>query len=383
MALGDQHNRHLPSRHQLRQGSAIEVYDSSFAVAKLAGSFTDSTLPTGYVPYSVHVIGTQVFVTYALRATTGGPTVAPGNGMVNVFDTNGNFVAHAVAPGGNLNAPWGVAIAPATFGVFGGDLLVGNFGDGVINVYDPKTFAYLGQLADGTGKTFTYASLWSSSSTHRTSSTNSGNLNTLCTSPLRPHGRKARSPRSGEHQPDRYRRCNVRLQLRLPLRLSLRVIRYALSAAPANNFSGTVALACTGLPEAASCTFSPAQLNVTAGAPATTTLTISTVKSTVIAGRNHPIPASFEAPPPPGITRRPSPLWSLLHPAASLRLAGTKAVSSSLSSDYCSPLSALSQVAPAPATPSCPSPQLEPRKSPSKPPPAPSRRARSTNLTVQ
>jgi uncharacterized protein (TIGR03118 family) len=86
------------------KAAAIEVYDSNFAPAKLAGSFTDTTLPAGYVPYSVHVIGTQVFVTYALRATTGGPTVAPGNGVVNVFDINGNFVAHAITPGGNLNA---------------------------------------------------------------------------------------------------------------------------------------------------------------------------------------------------------------------------------------------------------------------------------------
>src|SRR5206468_5284430 len=131
------------------KGAAIEVYDSSFAPAKLAGSFTDPNLPANYVPYSVHVIGTQVFVTYALRGTSGGPTVAAGNGMVNVFDVNGNFVAHAVSPGGNLNAPWGLAIAPTAFGIFGGDLLVGNFGDGVINAYDPKTYAYLGQLADG------------------------------------------------------------------------------------------------------------------------------------------------------------------------------------------------------------------------------------------
>ena len=119
-------------------------------------------------------------MTYALRAATGGPTVAPGNGMVNVFDTNGNFVAHAVAPGGNLNAPWGLAIAPATFGIFGGDLLVGNFGDGIINAYDPKTFAYLGQLADGTGKTLVYASLWELFfGLTQPSATNAGNLNTL------------------------------------------------------------------------------------------------------------------------------------------------------------------------------------------------------------
>ena len=110
------------------KAATIEVYDNKFAAAKLAGTFTDPSLPAGYVPYNVHVIGTQVFVMYALRAATGGPTIAPGNGMVNIFDTSGNFVSRAVSPGGNLNAPWGVAIAPTTFGIFGGDLLVGNFG---------------------------------------------------------------------------------------------------------------------------------------------------------------------------------------------------------------------------------------------------------------
>src|SRR5271163_710731 len=160
--------------------ATIEVYNSSFAPATLAGTFTDPALPAGYVPYNVHVIGTQVFVTYALRSTTGTPTIAPGNGLVNVFDTSGNFVAHAVATGGDLNAPWGVAIAPTTFGVFGGDLLVGNFGDGVINVYNPTTFAFLGQLTDGTGKTLAYASLWELFfGLTAPSSTSTGNLNTL------------------------------------------------------------------------------------------------------------------------------------------------------------------------------------------------------------
>ena len=125
------------------KGADIEVYDSTFAPAKLAGSFTDPSLPSGYVPYSVHALGTQVFVTYALRSSTGGPTIAPGDGMVNVFDTSGNFVAHIVSPGGDLNAPWGVAVAPTTFGVFGGDIFIGNFGDGNINVYDPKSYAFL------------------------------------------------------------------------------------------------------------------------------------------------------------------------------------------------------------------------------------------------
>jgi uncharacterized protein (TIGR03118 family) len=262
------------------KAAAIEVYDSSFAVAKLAGSFTDPTLPAGYVPYSVHVIGTQVFVTYALRATTGGPTIAPGDGMVNIFDVNGNFVAHAVAPGGNLNAPWGLAIAPTTFGVFGGDLLVGNFGDGIINAYDPKTFAYLGQLADGTGKTFTYASLWELFfGLTQPSSTTPGNLNTLYFAAGltgEKHGLLASintNPTATGTASYGFSASSSAATVAAGSSAT-----FVLSAVPTNNFSGTVALACSGLPEAATCTFSPTSLAVTAGAPATTTVTIATVK---------------------------------------------------------------------------------------------------------
>jgi uncharacterized protein (TIGR03118 family) len=264
------------------KGAAIEVYDSTFALAKLAGSFTDPTLPANYVPYSVHVIGTQVFVTYALRATTGGPTIAPGDGMVNVFDTNGNFVAHAVAPGGNLNAPWGLAIAPTTFGIYGGDLLVGNFGDGIINAYDPKTFAYLGQLADGTGKTLVYASLWELFfGLTAPSSTTSGNLNTLYFAAGltgEKHGLLGSintNPTAAGTATYGFSASSSALTVTAGSSATTIV-----SAAPANNFSGTVALACSGLPQAATCTFSPTSLAVTAGAPATATVTIATVKKT-------------------------------------------------------------------------------------------------------
>jgi uncharacterized protein (TIGR03118 family) len=270
------------------KAAAIEVYDSNFAPAKLAGSFTDTTLPAGYVPYAVHVIGTQVFVTYALRATTGGPTIAPGDGMVNVFDNNGNFVAHAITPGGNLNAPWGLAIAPANFGIFTGDLLVGNFGDGIINAYDPKTFAFLGQLSDGTGKTLVYASLWELFfGLTPSSSTTTGNLNTLYfTAGLT--GEKHGLLGSINTNPTATGTATYGFSASASTATVAAgsSATFVLSVAPTNNFSGTVSLACTGLPEAATCTFSPtispASLAVTASAPATTTLTIATVKKTAL-----------------------------------------------------------------------------------------------------
>jgi uncharacterized protein (TIGR03118 family) len=262
------------------KGATIEVYDSNFASAKLAGSFTDTTLPAGYVPYSVHVIGSQVFVTYALRATTGGPTVAPGDGMVNVFDVNGNFVAHAVTPGGNLNAPWGLAIAPTTFGVFGGALLVGNFGDGIINAYDPKTFAYLGQLADGTGKTLVYASLWELffglTAATSTAPTNTNTLYFAAGLTGEKHGLLASintNPSATGAATYGFSASSSAATVTAGSSAT-----FVLSAVPTNNFSGTVALACSGLPEAATCAFSPTSLAVTAGAPATTTVTIATVK---------------------------------------------------------------------------------------------------------
>ena len=264
------------------KGSDIEVYDSTFAPAKLAGTFTDPTLPAGYVPFSVHTIGTQVFVAYALRsATTGGPTSAPGDGLVNIFDTSGNFVAHAVTTGSNLNAPWGVAVAPTTFGVFGGDILVGNFGDGVINVFDPKTFAYLGQLTDGTGKTIVNPSLWEVFfGLTAPSSANGGNLNTLYFA-AGLTGEKHGLLAAVNTNPTATGTATFGFSASAP---AITVtdgssVPLIVSAVPTNNFSGTVTLACSNLPLAAKCSFSPAQLTVTSGAPAPSTVTISTVKN--------------------------------------------------------------------------------------------------------
>jgi uncharacterized protein (TIGR03118 family) len=265
------------------KGSVIEVYDSNFAAAKLAGSFTDPTLPAGYVPYAVHAIGTQVFVTYALRGSAG-PTVAAGNGMLNIFDTSGNLVSHAVTTGGNLNAPWGVAVAPSTFGVFANDILVGNFGDGMINVFDPKTFAFVGQLADGTGKAIVNQSLWELFfGLTAASPTSGGNLNTLYfTAGLagEKHGLLAAvntNPTATGAATYGFSASSTNITVANGSSATAVV-----SAMPTNNFSGTVALSCTGLPLAAKCVFSPASLTVTASAPATSTVTISTTKGTAL-----------------------------------------------------------------------------------------------------
>jgi uncharacterized protein (TIGR03118 family) len=274
-------------------GNAIEVYDSAFKPAKLAGSFVDPTLPAGYSPFSVHVIGTQVFVAYALRSTAAPfRTVnGSGNGAVSIFDTAGNFVARAVT-GGNLNAPWGVAIAPASFGIFSGDLLIGNFGDGLINVYDPKTYSYLGQLMDATGKPLAYASLWEllpgGTAVAGTTAVSAGDTSTVYfTAGLAGEthglfGGISNGTTTGSTPTFGFSAGTGTASVTAGS--SAQAI---ISVAPANAFAGTVTLACSGLPVGATCTFSPTQLSVAATASSTATVTIQTTKATAALEQPH------------------------------------------------------------------------------------------------
>jgi uncharacterized protein (TIGR03118 family) len=131
----------------------VDVFDSSFAPNQAAfpGAFHDPNLPAGYAPVGVQTIGTMIYVTYAKQPTTPGPEVdGEGLGVVDVFDGTGTLVKQLIPAGGHLNAPWGVAMAPSGFGSFGGDLLVGNFGDGRINAFDPSTGALVATLMDAT-----------------------------------------------------------------------------------------------------------------------------------------------------------------------------------------------------------------------------------------
>ena len=266
-------------------GNAIEVYDSTFKSAKLAGNFTDPNLPQGYSPFAIHVIGSQVFVAYALRTTaTPYRTVnGVGNGAVSIFDVNGNFVARAVT-GGNLNAPWGVAIAPANFGIFSNALLIGNFGDGLINAFDPKTFAYLGQLMDTTGKSLAYASLWEllpgGTAVQGTAAVSGGDVNTVYfTAGLanETHGLFGGiSVNTTVGTPT----FNFTPAQGTATVAAGSATKFNLSVVPVNGFTGTVNFSCTSVPVSSNCTFSPASVNVTANAIATTTVTLQTFKKT-------------------------------------------------------------------------------------------------------
>ena len=140
---------------------AIDVFDSNFAKATLSGSFTDPSLPAGYAPFNIQTIGGKLYVTYAVQDAAKHDDVSgPGNGIVDVFDANGNFIHRLISNGSSLNSPWGMTIAPTGFGNFGNDLLVGNFGDGTINAFDPSTGNFLGQLDGANGKPLINLGLW-------------------------------------------------------------------------------------------------------------------------------------------------------------------------------------------------------------------------------
>jgi uncharacterized protein (TIGR03118 family) len=139
----------------------VDVYDGNFAPVVNAGAFTDPQLPAGYAPFGIQAIGNQIIVAYAKQdAQAAHAVVGPGLGVVDVFDATGNLTARLIATGGKLNAPWGIALAPANFGTFSNDLLIGNLGDGMINAFNPTTGAWLGALADGNGVPIAIDGLW-------------------------------------------------------------------------------------------------------------------------------------------------------------------------------------------------------------------------------
>lgn len=138
----------------------IDILDTNFKLASVSGGFGDPNMLPGFAPFNIWNINNQLYVMYAKQDPTkklDQPGI--GNGVVDIFDLNGNLLQRLTA-GGPLNSPWGVAIAPAGWGAFGGAVLVGNFGDGWINAFDPKTGNLLGALEDATGKPISIQGLW-------------------------------------------------------------------------------------------------------------------------------------------------------------------------------------------------------------------------------
>ncbi len=141
------------------RAGTIDAFDSSFAPT-LTGAFVDPTLPSGYAPFNDKVINGQLYVTYALQDSDKHDDVAgAGHGYVDVFNLDGSFDKRLISAG-ELNSPWGLQIAPSSFGRFSGDLLVGNFGDGRINAYDPTTGAFVDALDGLDGNPLSIDGLW-------------------------------------------------------------------------------------------------------------------------------------------------------------------------------------------------------------------------------
>lgn len=138
----------------------IDVFNGNFALTTLAGNFTDPNLPAGYSPYNIQAVGGKLYVEYdKVDPSTHMPTTTANTGIVDIYNMDGTFNQRLVT-NTHLDSPWGITQAPATFGSFGGDILVGNFGDGTISAFDPTSGAFLGTLSNLSGNPIVNSGLW-------------------------------------------------------------------------------------------------------------------------------------------------------------------------------------------------------------------------------
>jgi uncharacterized protein (TIGR03118 family) len=138
----------------------VDVWDANFVRVRHPGAFSDPALPAGYAPFGIQTVNGGIVVTYAKQDADAEDEVAgPGKGFVDVYDTGGSLLRRFAARGA-LNAPWGVALAPQGFGRASGALLIGNFGDGRINAYDPVSGRFLGALRGEHGRRIAIDGLW-------------------------------------------------------------------------------------------------------------------------------------------------------------------------------------------------------------------------------
>jgi len=133
------------------RAGTIDVLKGEAGTPELAGNFTDPGTPANFAPFNIQLLESRIYVTYALQDATKQDDVAgAGNGFVDVYDGSGALLRR-FASRGHLNAPWGIAQAPASFGPFDNAILIGNFGDGHINAYNPTNGAFEGQLQEPGG----------------------------------------------------------------------------------------------------------------------------------------------------------------------------------------------------------------------------------------
>jgi len=159
LALGAGGNGSLLYATDFHNGR-VDVFDAKFAPVQSSGGFTDPNIPSDFAPFGIQAINGDIYVTYAQQDADKVDDVhGRGLGFVDAFDANGNLLQR-VAVRGSLNAPWGLTIAPAGFGQFGNRLLVGNFGDGLINAFDATTGRFVGTLTASDRRPLQIEGLW-------------------------------------------------------------------------------------------------------------------------------------------------------------------------------------------------------------------------------
>jgi len=138
--------------------NAVDVYDKNFV---LVNSFTDASMPAGFAPFGIASINGKLYVSYAKQKAPDDKDddAGLGNGFIDVFNPDGSLSKRLVSAGA-LNSPWAMVIAPTGFSRFAGDLIVGNFGDGLIAAYDPNTGAFIDNLRGGDGNAIQLSGLW-------------------------------------------------------------------------------------------------------------------------------------------------------------------------------------------------------------------------------
>lgn len=139
----------------------IEVYDSTYKAVTTTGMFTDPNMPKNYAPFNIKTLNNKIYVTYAEQSIDKENDVAAvGHGYIDVYSLDGEFQKRLVS-NGVLNSPWGMALAPSDFGALSNKLLVGDFRDGYIHVFDPDSGKPLGQVVDENGEPLQVDMLWS------------------------------------------------------------------------------------------------------------------------------------------------------------------------------------------------------------------------------
>jgi uncharacterized protein (TIGR03118 family) len=257
----------------------IEAYDSNFKLTNLSGNFTDPNLPAGYAPFGIHPFTdaknqVEIFVTYAVQdAAKHDPVHAAGDGIVDIFDTNGNMVQRLVSNSDmHANAPWGVVIPPTGFGAFGGDVLVGNFGDGVLNAYTPGGM-FIDSVRDAGGNVITNLSLWDLVFGGGGLAGDPKTLYITAGGVAEMHGIFASlvpTQASGGNTPD----FSISASPSSAILTAGNSSNFTINISPTNGFNSALSFSCSGLPTGTKCMFSTQ--SYTPGASATPTLTITT-----------------------------------------------------------------------------------------------------------